>query len=128
MKQLMQNTRDFGKACEGAACDYLLKKGYKIKERNFTVKGGEIDIVAEDWDYIVFVEVKARRQGYDVSKYGRPSDAVNEAKKAHFRSAVREYLYKKGSRKKPRIDVIEIYVGDHGDAFSMDIKHYIAAF
>ena len=99
MKQLMQNTRDFGKACEGAACDYLLKKGYKIKERNFTVKGGEIDIVAEDGDYIVFVEVKARRQGYDVSKYGRPSDAVNEAKKAHFRSAVREYLYKKGSRK-----------------------------
>lgn len=125
---MKESTRDFGSACESAACDFLANKGYKIKERNFTVKGGEIDIIAEDKDCIVFVEVKARRAGYDVSKYGRPSDAVNEAKKRHFKFAVREYLSRKGSRKKPRIDVIEMFVKDQDGAPIYDIKHYISAF
>ena len=53
-------TNIYGKRSEVIASDYLKKKGYKILELNYKNKVGEIDIIAKDKDYIVFVEVKAR--------------------------------------------------------------------
>lgn len=55
--------RKVGNVGEDAVCGFLVRHGYEILKRNFTVKGGEIDIIAEKADIIAFVEVKTREQG-----------------------------------------------------------------
>ncbi len=55
--------RSVGSFYEQKVCDYLSARGYEILERNFAVRGGEIDIIARDRDTIVFVEVKSQRGG-----------------------------------------------------------------
>lgn len=54
---------DRGSAGETYVCEYLQKRGYFIRERNYRVKGGEIDIIAERNGIIAFVEVKSRKFG-----------------------------------------------------------------
>lgn len=55
--------RKAGNIGEGAVCGFLARQGYEIIKRNFTVRGGEIDIIAEKADIIAFVEVKTRTIG-----------------------------------------------------------------
>ena len=52
---------DIGKIGEELVCRYLIKRGYNIISRNYRIKGGEIDIIAENGDYLAFVEVKTRK-------------------------------------------------------------------
>jgi len=121
--------RDTGRAAESAACDYLVRKGYRIKQRNYTIKGGEIDIIAEKDDFIVFVEVKAKTFGYDVASYGMPSSAVTQAKRTHIKKTAASYLRTHGRNGKcPRMDVIEILIHEHEDCVSLEINHYENAF
>ena len=61
-----------GKTGEEIAEIYLIKNGYKILERNFSCRQGEIDIIARDIKEIVFVEVKTRTN----KKYGEPIDSI----------------------------------------------------
>ena len=70
-----------GRAGEAAAAALLRRSGYKIIERNFRVREGEIDIVAEHSGDLVFVEVKARRSG----AFGIPEESLTEAKKSKTR-------------------------------------------
>lgn len=67
----MQNL-DVGKHGEDLACVFLAKQGYKIIERNFQKKHGDIDIVALDGDTLVFIEAKTRRS----KAYGPPLEAI----------------------------------------------------
>lgn len=95
-----------GRAGEEEASQYLIKNGYKIIERNFLCKRGEIDIIAKDKNEIVFIEVKTRKS----IKYGLPAEAVNENKQKHIYKAAEYYLYQNKLEKEfVRIDVIEIY-------------------
>lgn len=70
------NKRAVGTAYEKRAGAYLEKQGYQIIEYNFRCRGGEIDIVARDGTYLVFVEVKYRRN----EGAGNPLEAVNHKK------------------------------------------------
>lgn len=97
-----------GNAAEDMACEFLKKKKYKIKSRNFTTKIGEIDIVAEYKDTIVFVEVKYRSS----DMFGRPAEAVNIKKQFKIRKVAEQYLLKSKSKLTPRFDVIEILGND----------------
>lgn len=98
-----------GKNGEDAAVKYLESKGYRIIERNFLCRQGEIDIIALDEKYIVFVEIKARTS----TKYGLPSESVTETKKKHMIRAIQYYLYKRHLEEANiRIDAIEVYVND----------------
>ena len=72
----VQNKRKKGSFYEDLAADYLLKKGYTIREKNFRCRYGEIDIIAEKSGTIVFVEVKYRRG----EGSGLPEEAVNASK------------------------------------------------
>ena len=47
-----------GRDAESRAADYLMKKGYKIIRRNYQIRGGEIDLIAKDGDWLVFIEVQ----------------------------------------------------------------------
>ena len=51
------STKVVGDNGEDVACEFLKKQGYKILSRNYRIRGGEIDIIAQDKEYLVFVEV-----------------------------------------------------------------------
>ena len=96
-----------GKNGEDFATEYLEKQGYTIICRNFRCMQGEIDIIAEDKEYIVFVEVKTRVN----TNYGEAKEAVGQEKKKHIYEAAEYYLYKnKQDESYVRIDVIEVYI------------------
>ena len=95
-----------GRNGEKIALDYLEKDGYKILEKNFSCKQGEIDLIALDNDYIVFFEIKSRTG----IEYGLPSEAVTGKKINHILKAASYYLYKHHLEDaNTRIDVIEVY-------------------
>lgn len=102
--------REVGAAGEAIACEYLASRGYSILCRNYRCGHLETDVICEDDTHILFVEVKSRvDRGYP-SKYGRPATAVNDRKKRHITECAEEYIYKNKPGKKPRIDVIEVYL------------------
>lgn len=102
----MYARHEVGKEGEDEAAKYLEVKGYKIIERNFRCKQGEIDIIAKDKDEYVFIEVKTRQN----ANYGRPCEAVNERKQKHIWNATKYFLYSHKLENKPvRFDVIEVY-------------------
>ncbi len=90
---------------ETAAVKYLEKKGYKIIERNFRTKFGEIDIIAKDKDTIAFIEVKARKN----QNFGSPKESITYTKKKKLSKSALFYL--KSSKQmnvKARFDVAVI--------------------
>jgi putative endonuclease len=123
-----KSNRSLGRAGESIACDFLIKNGFQIVKRNYTVRGGEIDIIAENEKYIIFVEVKTRTAGHSVEKYGRGAAAVNSTKREHFLFAVKSYMRAFPSEKKPRIDVIEITLENFDGCVATKISHYPNAF
>ncbi len=99
------NNKIKGNKGENIACDFLKKKNFKIIERNFSCKFGEIDIIAEDGNFLVFVEVKRRL----TEKYGRPCEAVNYKKQKTIAFCATYYLSRMSLMGKPvRFDVVEI--------------------
>ena len=106
MKFIFHNQK-IGKKGEDYAVKSLLNKGYKILERNFKCKSGEIDIIAKDKKEIVFIEVKTRTN----LNYGVPSLAVNNSKKQHIVKVAKYYLHKYNLENRIiRFDVIEIII------------------
>ena len=96
-----------GKTGEDIATQYLIQKGYKIVERNFYCRQGEIDIIAKEKQEIVFVEVKTRSN----LCFGKPREAVDEGKQNHIYKTAKYYLYKhKLENSYVRFDAIEIYL------------------
>ena len=129
-------TTEIGRFGEELAVKHLKKSGYKILERNYRSGHNEIDIIAENRDFTVFVEVKTRSEhkvyGFG---YGNPSEAVTYAKQQRTISAAKAYLYKRNgceeNDKMIRFDVIEVYL--HNEAFSskpalLKIEHMEDAF
>ena len=78
----------YGKTSEIIASNYLKKKGYKIIKTDYKNKIGEIDIIAKDKNYLVFVEVKARMS----RKFGDPLEAINVEKQNKIRAVATMYL------------------------------------
>lgn len=85
-----QNRRNLGSAYERVAGAYLEKQGYEILEYNVFSRAGEIDIVAKDGAYLVFVEVKYRKD----NKYGAPLEAVSISKQRTISKCALSYLQK----------------------------------
>ena len=92
----------------------LKKQGFRILGRNVRLSHKEIDIIAENEKYIVFVEVKTRSS--DKNNFFRPADAVNAQKQRNLLSAaymyLRSHLSEEQAKKQPRIDVAEVYVAE----------------
>lgn len=110
-----------GKTGEDTAEQYIKGKGYRILERNFRLKMGEIDLIALDGNTVVFVEVKTRRG----DGYGAPAEAVTRRKQDQIVRTAMAYLAKKKLRDVAcRFDVIGISM--HGG--SPEIEHIRSAF
>lgn len=98
--------REQGRRYELFAANYLQEQGYQILEQNFCCRQGEVDIIAREGRYLVFVEVKYRR---DLQNRA-PAEAVDFKKQQKIRRAAQYYLYKKrcGEEAPCRFDVVAI--------------------
>ena len=104
----MSTTREAGDRGEAMAAEYLRENGYEILASQFRCRFGEIDIIAADRHYVVFVEVKLRAS----DRFVRAGAYVTAAKQARIRTAASLWLAEHETQLQPRFDVIEIY----GDA------------
>lgn len=100
------NKRRIGSRYEEQAAAYLRQQGLIIQAQNYRNRYGEIDLIAKDGDYLVFIEVKYRR---DEDK-GNPFEAVSGGKQQRIRNTARYYLYQHRYREETpcRFDVIGI--------------------
>ena len=108
---------------ENLAVKYLKENNYKIIKRNFRCRQGEIDIIAYDKTNkeLVFVEVKTRSN----TKFGRPSEAVQNLKQKHIKKVAQYYNYNFGIKNQAiRFDVIEVFLNDN----NYKVEHIIQAF
>lgn len=98
--------REIGDRGEDMAVKRLKKMGYRIIERNFSVPGmGEIDIIAEEGEYIVFVEVRVRNN----SAFGSGAETVDERKQRKIIKTALCYLKMRGALDFPaRFDVVSV--------------------
>lgn len=117
----MNELQKFGSKGEDIATSYLINKGYTIRHRNWRTHHIELDIIAENEDFVVIVEVKSRRN----NKFCHPSDAVNYTKIKHIVNATQAYIYKHNINKDIRFDIISIIPTHNG---SFEILHQEDAF
>ena len=111
-----------GKRGEQLAIEFLVAAGYRIVERNYREKCGEIDIIARDGPTLVFIEVKARRN----RRYGDPVEAVTFHKQRQISTTALLYLSRHGLLEAPaRFDVVGV---DLPDAARPQIAHLKDAF
>lgn len=86
------NRREIGTKYEKRALIYLEQQGYQILEKNYRCRTGEIDIIARDGTYLVFIEVKYRASG----KMGHALEAVTSRKREVIRKVASYYLLTHG--------------------------------
>jgi putative endonuclease len=83
-------TRAFGLECETLAARFLSDRGYRIVERNYRTRRGEIDLIAYDGHTLVFIEVKARRS----DAFGGPRWAIDRRKQVRLGKLAHHYLHR----------------------------------
>jgi len=106
---------EIGKLGEESVCAYLKDRGFKIAARNYRIKGGEIDIIAEDGFYIAFVEVKSRKPDSMVTGF----EAVNKRKRGLIIKTAADYCCRHPNFLQPRFDVAQVIIED-GKVLSID--------
>lgn len=109
---------------EYIAGEYLKSKGYRIVFRNFCCKRGEIDLIVENRQYLVFVEVKLRKS----ADFADARAFVDYRKQQKIKITAMLYLSTRESRKQPRFDVIEIYAPQGINTPNPTINHLEDAF
>ena len=109
---------------ESLAAEYLRKKRYKILAQGFHSRFGEIDLIAVNRKYIVFVEVKLRRS----ASFAQAFEHVDRYKQDKLRTTAEIYLSEYPSTLQPRFDVVEIYAPEGIDTRSPEIHHMEDAF
>ena len=106
---------------ESLAVRFLKSEGYKILSKNFRTPVGEIDIIAQDGETVVFIEVKARTN----DSFGYPFESVHKKKRKKLRDLALLYLKKQGKELPVRFDVLSIMFTENG---RREIQHIKDAF
>ena len=112
------NRQQLGKLGEKLAREFLEKRGYHTLETGFRCQSGEIDIVAQEKDYLVFVEVRTRSN----LKFGTPEESINRRKKQKLIATSMNYI--NSHRDLPaswRIDVVAIEITSRGKVKRLDL-------
>ena len=107
----VMNCQETGKLGEKLAQKFLKKKGYRILETDFRCRMGEIDIVAQQKDYLVFVEVRTKSS----LDFGTPEESITQSKKEKIINSALTYI--STHQNLPplwRIDVVAIEVDQKG--------------
>ncbi len=118
----MVSSQNTGIKGEELALSFLTGLGYRLMERNYRCRFGEVDLIMQDGEELVFIEVKTRRS----TKYGMPQDAVGAVKQKKIRRlAVQYMMYRRKEEYQPRFDVIAITIDRAGNP---TIDHFKNAF
>ncbi|WP_137695999.1 YraN family protein [Ruminiclostridium herbifermentans] len=118
-----KNTRAIGTEGEQKAVEFLEENGYTILKLNYRVgRIGEIDIIAQDGEYICFIEVKTRKS----YSFGVPRESVTFKKQEKIKLLASIYLTNTGNIDKPiRFDIVEILMKNNNDANEMNTINLI---
>ena len=119
----MAASAEVGRDGESVAAGYLERLGYRIRERNFRCPHGEIDLVASNEEYLVFVEVKTRAKE---TPY-HPTLAMTEQKKQRVRLLGEYYCAQHPEPLQPRFDVVAVTLRRRKGS-EPRVEHYINAF
>ncbi|MFC2019589.1 YraN family protein [Chloroflexota bacterium] len=110
--------RDTGILGEKLAAAFLKKRGYRILETNYRCPFGEIDIIARHKDYLVFVEVKARKS----LEFGISEESITPAKREKLRTVAAYYLQTRDDLPELwRIDVVAVELDRGGKPVRIDL-------
>lgn len=109
---------------ETQAARYLRLHGYSILERNFSCRSGEIDIIAKKGKFIVFAEVKLRKD----SSFAEAREFVTYVKQRRILITAQLYLACHACDLQPRFDVLEVYAPDGEHSRGVRINHIKDAF
>lgn len=109
---------------EALAAQYLQKKRYKIIATNYRTRFGEIDLIAANRNFLVFVEVKLRKS----DKFASAFEYVDVHKQERLRTTAGIYLSQYPTDLQPRFDVIEIYAPQGTETLKPQIHHMEDAF
>ena len=112
---------EIGRAGEAMVASFLKQRGYIILKRNWRDRYGEVDLIAENKENIVFVEVKTRTEGALVSGL----EAVDAGKVARIRNAAVMFTKRLNTKLPPRIDVAEVTVCQKQDGSKEWKLHYM---
>ena len=111
-------SRDIGALGEKIAAEYLTGLGYMIREQNFRSREGEIDIIAEKDDFLVFIEVRTRTS----NSYGTPEESVTAQKKERLIALAEAYIEDRDDLPSSwRIDVVAIELGPKREVSRLEI-------
>jgi putative endonuclease len=112
------NNKTLGKIGEDYATQFLRKNGYAVLRRNWRCALGEIDIVAQEKDFIAFVEIKTRKS----ASFGPGYSSVNSAKQLKLIKLAHMYLKRYGLSDRPcRIDIISIDMERDGSVLNIEL-------
>jgi len=112
------DSREIGALGEKIAAEYLTGLGYVIRERNFRSREGEIDIIAEKDDFLVFVEVRTRRS----LSFGTPEESVTAQKKERLIALTQAYMQDREDLPSSwRIDVMALELGPKGQISRLEL-------
>ncbi|HET7854021.1 MAG: YraN family protein [candidate division NC10 bacterium] len=100
----MLDRRAVGLEGEAVARRFLKGLGFRIVEENFNCPLGEIDLIVEDGDILVFVEVKTRRS----TRFGTPAEAVHARKQRQILRVAEAYMRERRFRGPCRVDVVAV--------------------
>ena len=114
---------NIGKFGEETACAYLEEKGYLILARNYHSRYGEIDIIAQDCDYLVFAEIKTRSP----NAMDTPQASVTYAKQQKIIKTAQYWLLSHPMDRQPRFDVLALTVQENPVKI-LHIAHFKNAF
>lgn len=109
---------------EALAAQYLRKKRYSVVASGFRSRFGEIDLIVKNRKYLVFVEVKLRKN----SDFAKAMEFVDSRKQDKLRATASIYLAHNPTALQPRFDVIEIYAPEGVQTSHPEIKHMEDAF
>lgn len=109
---------------EALAANYLQKKKYRLIATNYRCRYGEIDLIAANKKYLVFVEVKLRKS----ARFASAFEFVDKRKQERLRTTAQMYLSQNPTELQPRFDVIEIYAPEGVQTKSPTINHMEDAF
>ena len=116
------NSRERGKIGEALALEYLKKKNYSTVATGWRSRFGEIDLIVKNSEFLVFVEVKLRKN----ANFAHAREYVGKAKQGKIRATANLWLASHSTKLQPRFDVIEIYTPD--EAAKPEIIHIENAF
>ena len=102
--------QELGEFGEDYALNYLLKKGFRLIEKNYRFKRNEVDLICKDKDKFVFIEVKTRK----TAEIGEPWKAVTKSKQKQIIKCANHFLIENNIEQESRFDIVSIVHNSYG--------------